>query len=397
MNNLKSVLFFIFLLTPLISFSQSEAVLRVGQKINVQSEVLNETRDVWVYLPPTYSDKYYAPQQYPVLYILDGDQHFHSVSGMIQILGAGINWSFAIPEMIVVAIPNTNRIRDLIPSHSLIGADGKEYADFNQSGGTDKFLTFITKELSPKIESAFRTLPYRILIGQSFGGLAVLHALCTSPNFFNAYVAIEPSLWWDDQLLLKQKRDYFTTANLTGKCLYLTQANSLRSWGKTNPHFEAIKEFSTLLETRNRSGLRWKYNYYPDDDHSTVAFISEYDALRFIFNKYHADFETITTAEQLKERYKLLSEEVGFTFPAPERVTQLFGNAYSGLGEFNTAYDFFQMNLDNYPNSSSAYATIGQYWKSRGDKKKALEYYEKSVKIFPENEDSNANIKSLKK
>lgn len=397
MRSSKKVLFLIFLY-PFISLSQDiEPILKIGQKMSIHSEILNETRDVWIYLPPNYSDKYFQPQQFPVLYILDGDAHFHSLSGLVQILGSGINQTFAVPEMIVVAIPNTNRIRDLNPTHSTKGPDGKDYDFFQASGGTDSFLRFINEELAPKIESTFRTFPYRILIGQSFGGLTVLHALCTLPQAFNAYVAIEPSLWWDDQFFLKQMRNYFNTADLKGKTLYLAQANSLRSWDKSNPHFEGIKEFATLLETRNKSDLRWKYKFYSDDDHSSVALISEYDGLRFIFENYRADYNLITSADQLRAQYKQLSGDLGITILPPERVAQTFGSTFVYLEKYDTAMAFFQMNIDNYPNSSSAYANMGQYWKTRGDKKKALEYYQKSVKIFPENKDSQNNIENLTK
>ena len=392
------MLLLVLLLYPLSSLCQdNDPVLKIGQRISIHSEILNETRDVWIYLPPNYSDKYFQAQQFPVLYVLDGDAHFHSLSGLVQILGSGINQTFAIPEMIIVAIPNTNRIRDLNPTHSTKGLDGKDYDFFQASGGTDNFLKFITNELAPKIESTFRTIPYRILIGQSFGGLTVLHALCTIPQAFNAYVAIDPSLWWDNQFLLKQRSHYFNTADLTGRSLYLAQANSLRSWDMSNPHFEGIKEFATLLETRNKSGLRWRHKYYPDDDHSSVALVGEYDALRFIFEKYRADYNIISTADQLRSQYQRLSMDLGVTILPPERVTQTFGATYVYLEKYDTAKAFFQMNIDNYPNSSSAYANMGQYWKSRGDKKKALECYEKSVKIYPENEDSKNNIENLMK
>jgi len=390
------LLFYLFQ-TP-FSFSQdSNPILQIGQKVSIHSDVLNENREVWVYLPPNYSDKYFEAQYFPVLYVLDGDLHFQSLSGLIQILGSGVNQTFALPEMILVAIPNTNRVRDLIPTHSTKGNDGKDYESLQPSGGADNFLKFVTDELAPKIESSFRTFPYRILIGQSFGGLTVLHALCTIPNAFNAYAAIEPSLWWDNQLLLKEKRDYFTTIDLKGKTLYLAQANSIRSWDKSNSHFEGIKELAALLESRNSSGLRWKYEFYPDDDHSSIAFIGEYDALRFIFGKYRADYSKISTAGQLKSQYEQLSNDLGVTFLPPERVTQTFGSIYLSLEKYDTAYQFFQMNINSYPNSSSAFANMGQYWKSKGEKKKALEYYEKSVKIFPKNQDSLNNIENLKK
>jgi hypothetical protein len=62
------------------SFCQdNDPVLKIGQKMSIHSEILNETRDVWIYLPPNYTDKYFQAQQYPVLYVLDGDAHFHSL------------------------------------------------------------------------------------------------------------------------------------------------------------------------------------------------------------------------------------------------------------------------------------------------------------------------------
>lgn len=394
----RIVLSFAILFSPIISFCQkAEAILQIGQKISVHSEILNETRDVWVYLPPNYSNKYFQSQTFPVLYVLDGDMHFHSLSGLIQILGSGVNQTFAIPEMIIVAIPNTNRVRDLIPTHSTTGADGKDYDFFQETGGTDKFMKFITNELSPRIESTFRTFPYRILIGHSFGGIAVIHALFTIPTFFNAYVAIDPSLWWDNQILVKQAKDYFNKADLKGRSFFLAQANSLRSWDTTNMHFEGIKEFAVLLETRNRSGLKWKYKYYPDDTHSSVAFISEYDALRFIFEKYSTNYQDISSAEDLKKHFQQLTQETGVNFPPPERITQDFGSVYLSLKNYGIAQGFFQMNINNYPESSSAYANMGQFWRNKGDKKKALEFYEKSLKIFPGNEDSRNNYESLKK
>ena len=402
LTSLKGILLLLLFLRPIVSFCQdNEPVLKIGHKISIHSEILNETREIWIYLPPNYSDKYFQAQQFPVLYVLDGDAYFHSLSGLIHILGSGVNQTFPVPEMIIVSIPNTNRIRDLHPTHSTKAMDGKDYDFFQASGGTDNFLKFITSELAPKIESAYRTFPYRVLIGHSFGGLTVLHALTTMPDAFNGYVAIDPSLWWDNQLLLKQKQDYFNTADLKGRTLYLAQANALpgwgKSWAKSNSHYEGIKQFATFLETRNKSDLRWKYKFYADDDHSSLALISEYDALRFIFEKYKVDYNIVSNTDQLRSQYQQLSQELGVVFSPPERVTQFLGSAYLSVEKYDIAEGFFQMNIDNYPNSSSAFGNMGQYWKARGDKKKALEYYEKSLKIFPGNEDSLNNIENLKK
>ena len=84
----------------------------IGTKDTIWSPTLKETRPYLVYTPPSYTDTTYTPKRYPVLYLLDGDAHFHSVTGLIQILGTGVNATFVVPEMIVVAIPNTDRTRD---------------------------------------------------------------------------------------------------------------------------------------------------------------------------------------------------------------------------------------------------------------------------------------------
>ena len=68
----------------------------------MHSAVLQEDRPYLVYLPQSYQNKAFAPKRYPVLYLLDGDWHFHSASGMVQYLGVAIH----IPELIVVALPD---------------------------------------------------------------------------------------------------------------------------------------------------------------------------------------------------------------------------------------------------------------------------------------------------
>jgi uncharacterized protein len=388
------IVFLAFFIPPLQTAAQ-EAVLNVGQRLKIRSQFLNEDREAWVYLPPSYTDKYFQEQHYPVLYVLDGDLHFHSLTGLIHILGSGVNGTYVLPEMIVVAILNTDRTRDMTPTHTTVGVDKKKWDFLSSSGGNDKFLSFIKDELAPKIESTFRTVPYRIFVGHSFGGLAVLNALCTVPELFNAYVLIDPSLWWDDQVMVNRAAEKLMKSDLRGKSLFVAQGNTLNSWDSINYHFESIREFSTVLETRNRSGIRWQYRYYVDDGHSSVAFPAASDALRFIFKKYHATFTDINSAAELNTLYENFSREVNFKFLPPERVCQQFGGISLFLKKPDEAEKYFLMNLANYPESSAAYANMGQLWRSRGDRKKALEFYQKSLTFFPGNEDSKTNVDQL--
>src|SRR5215212_9137226 len=113
--------------------------IKIGEAFTLRSKILNEERPYWVYLPSSYHDKMYAPRRYPVLYLLDGDLHFHSASGVVQFMSSGVNGNNQIPELIVVAIPNTDRTRDLTPTRSKVGYDGKEDPSQETSGGGAAF------------------------------------------------------------------------------------------------------------------------------------------------------------------------------------------------------------------------------------------------------------------
>ncbi|CAN5820213.1 hypothetical protein BH11GEM1_BH11GEM1_02750 [soil metagenome] len=256
--------------------SPASGAITIGKIDSVWSPTLKEHRRVWIYTPPSYRDTLHALQRYPVLYLLDGDAHFHSVTGLLQILGTGVNGTYVVPEMIVVAIPNTDRTRDLTPTHTELALNGKPNAAFKTSGGGPSFLRFMKTELIPFIDSSYRTAPYRVLVGHSFGGLATIEALYAMPETFNAYVAIDPSLWWDNRQLLRQAPDYFKTAKLSARALFVGQANTLSPGDTTdNPHFSSIVRFNSLLERYHGDGLRYGYRYYPNDSHGSVPLTAE--------------------------------------------------------------------------------------------------------------------------
>ena len=173
---------FLFLVAPLagLSAQAKSGAVTIGATDSIYSATLKENRKFLVYTPPSYNDTTYLPRRYPVLYLLDGDAHFHSVTGLIQILGTGINGTFVVPEMIVVAIPNTNRSRDMTPTRTDRDANGKPQPALASTGGMPNFLTFIKTELIPRIERDYRTAPYRVFVGHSLGGITAIDALYTT-------------------------------------------------------------------------------------------------------------------------------------------------------------------------------------------------------------------------
>jgi len=115
----------------------------IGTKFKMESKILNEERSYIVGLPKSYNE---STTKYPVLVLLDGDSNFPVVSGMIDKMKER-----QIPEMIIVAVVNTDRTRDFTPTNSIIFLDGSKKPQYQKtSGGSAAFLDFLEEEL-PKL------------------------------------------------------------------------------------------------------------------------------------------------------------------------------------------------------------------------------------------------------
>ncbi|MEM8889747.1 MAG: alpha/beta hydrolase-fold protein, partial [Bacteroidota bacterium] len=199
----KILLLLIGALFHLYTFSQSEEIV-LGTIESLHSEILDEERKLWIYVPKESDNDVFTRQRYPVVYLLDGDGHFFSVAGMVRQLSE-VNANTVLPKMIVVGIPNTNRMRDLTPSKPQPGDDPfMSPQALASTGGGGNFMAFLEKELIPHIEANYRTEPYRMIIGHSLGGLTVMNILQNKPELFNAYVSIDPSMSWHKQKLLQE-------------------------------------------------------------------------------------------------------------------------------------------------------------------------------------------------
>lgn len=171
----------------------SESQLNIGEIKTIQSKILNETRTLNIYLPPTYN----KDKAYPVLYLLDGtaNEDFLHIVGLVQFY----NMQFQMPDFIVVGIANVDRKRDFtFPTDA---ADLKK--EFPTTGGSAKFINFIESELQPYIQSKYSTTDTKFIIGQSLGGLLATEILLKKPQLFTHYLIVSPSLWWDNESLLK--------------------------------------------------------------------------------------------------------------------------------------------------------------------------------------------------
>jgi predicted alpha/beta superfamily hydrolase len=76
----------LFIVPHQVSAVKKVKGLVIGELIKIHSRILNEDRALLVYLPGGYAS---SREEYPILFLLDGDYHFHHVTGIIDFLNPG--------------------------------------------------------------------------------------------------------------------------------------------------------------------------------------------------------------------------------------------------------------------------------------------------------------------
>ncbi|HVX51015.1 MAG TPA: alpha/beta hydrolase-fold protein, partial [Chitinophagaceae bacterium] len=385
----------------------------IGTIDSLYSGILHEERKIWVHVPESYRQAdTNNRQKYPVVYLLDGDAHFFSVAGMIHQLSA-VNGNTISPEMIVVGIPNTDRTRDLTPTHVASDPPYMDSASSVTSGGGEQFVAFIEKELVPHIDSLYPAAPYKVLIGHSFGGLTVINTLMHHTSLFNAYVAIDPSMWWDNMRLLKEVQENAPAKDFSHTALYLGIANTMNAGMDTmkvqydtNPmdkHIRSILALShTLAANSPKNGLRFSYRYYGTDNHGSVPLITEYDALHFLFDYYRLnltnnDFVNIDTTviTKIVNHYDTVSAKLRYkTSPPQEIINSLVYQAIS-IKHWAAAERLALLNVTNYPTNAGLFDTQGDVYAAEGNRQKAIDCYKKALSLNSDMKETKAKLDSL--
>lgn len=276
----------LFILASLNGRTQTIAVRKYLSTITLTlpSKILQEDRLVYIHCPKP--DSTNKDKKYPVLYLMDGESHFEILSQYADYLS---RWDVSvIPEMIVVGIVNTKRTRDLTPTSSIINYFGKPdtaaISWMKPSGGNENFLQFIRQELMPYISSHYNTELYSILAGHSFGGIAAINCMLTHPDMFNAYIAVSPSLWWDNQYLLKLAEKKLINGDILNKKLFYSDASE-GVQDSSSFHLNLL-QLDSLLKNKKIARLDLMYKYYPTETHMTEPVTAYYDALRFIYREW---------------------------------------------------------------------------------------------------------------
>lgn len=377
--------------------SNPNNLFQIGTKDSIYSEILTENRRIWVQVPESAKIATNHPKTYPVVYILDGRVHFLSICAVLNQLAPD-----TVPEMIVVGIENSeNRTRDLTPTKVKEARGSSDWV--KDSGGGEKFTDFIAKELIPYIDKKYPTTSHKTLIGHSFAGLLVVNTVLNHPELFANYIAIDPSLWWDNEVLNSQLAKRLSDKKYKGKSLFLSMANPLppdtekdlnvlvKDTTFRTEGLRAIYNFTKIASETKSSTLQFAYKYYENENHGTVPLISLYDGMYALFPWYkmnssfvdvlrnpEADAKAVKKA--FDDRYKTLSNYLGYTLYPEEDLLNNLGYMFM-TNDPKKSFTVLTMLIESYPKNANGYDSMSDYYISQGDTKNAIKYVEIAYKI----------------
>ncbi|MFA9390011.1 MAG: alpha/beta hydrolase-fold protein [Prolixibacteraceae bacterium] len=341
-----------------------------GQDVTVHSKILNEYRTFTIYLPNTYE---FSEHHYPILYLLDGRTHFQHACGAVNFLS---NMDI-IPQTIVIAIHNVDRNRDFSPVHD---------EQIPTSGGAEKFLDFIDKELTPYIHKNFRASNFSLLMGHSFGGTFATYALLTKPELFDGFIAISPYLHFKADYLVKEAETKLKAEYKPEKYFYQTVGNE-------PDYFDALAQFSSLVKKKCDHSIHFEYEMLKKENHATIPYPGLYNGLRFVFADWQLPPETFSTGlKAIDKHYNALKEKYGLELGATEQVLNALGYAYLQVSNFDDAIAVFKENIKRNPISSNVYDSLGEAYEKNHQLGLARKNYQKAYDLGKSQNHRNTSV-----
>ena len=245
------------------------------ENFTIQSTFVNEARVINVWTPPNYN---LTTDSFPVLYMPDGGikEDFPHIANTLAQLIDNKN----IPPIILVGIENTERGRDLTGFSET--KEDEQYCPL--SDGAKNFRAFITQELMPDINAKYKTTHKKGIIGESLAGLFVMETFFLTPESFDFYIAMDPSLWWNNHYLEKNASTYLQQFPNHPTRLWFAGSGAEDISTYTN-------KLAETLQTQSPSQLTWKYEDEPNEKHNTIFRATKVKALKWVLNETDSEYE----------------------------------------------------------------------------------------------------------
>lgn len=267
---MRTALVTLVLMSEFLICAQQVDSIPSYETFKIDSKQLGELRTINVWTPSGYSEMH---DSLPVMYMPDGGilEDFPHVANTF----AELIKNKKIPPVILVGIENTQRRRDLT-GPTAIESD-KQIAPV--VGGSEKFRDFISKELIPEITARYRVTNESGIIGESLAGLFIVETLLLKPDLFDLYIALDPSLWWNDHYLVRNAKTQLSKFTTAQKRLWFASS-------KTKNIATYTKELAAILTSENLPNLKWTYAHEPKEKHHTIYRATKAKALLWIFSDH---------------------------------------------------------------------------------------------------------------
>jgi pimeloyl-ACP methyl ester carboxylesterase len=241
-------------------------------------------------------------------------------------------------------------------------------------GEADNLLSFINDELKPLLTKHYRIAPNSVLIGHSYGGILSFYSRQVNPSLFNAHIAISPSIFFDEQALVKSADKRFKNKASTPNFLYMTLADE-------RPEFaESIKAYVNILDQYAPETMQWQFESLPQETHMTSFHPAIIAGLKLLFDDWYIkDIPSLLkngNIKSVKHHYQKLSLKFGYDIEPPSEMITEAGFDFLSNNRIDEAIAAFQINTLRYPHSGMAHFNLAQTYRSsdREDLSKDLIY-----------------------
>lgn len=339
----------------------------------LKSALLQENRTVTVQLPKSYATS--PAKKYPVIYRLDGKENLPLMTSVLERLRE-VN---ATPEVIIVAIENPDRMRDLYPT-----VNQEPQGPVGIGGGAGKFLSFIKDELIPYIDKRYRTHDFRVIAGASAAGVFVLYALQTEPGLFQAHLAYSPAVWWDYGAQAKSTKAFMAATKQLNSYLYL---NIGEEAGFMRERYDDMRSF---LVANTPKGLQLVTEAYPQVPHALTSVSGIFSAYRQLFLPMQMPLQAYNgDTASIDQYYQRLSRQHGEVVRPPEQVIRELGYQLVNKGQPDEAIQLFEYGIQLYPATPDAYNGLAFGYERKKLYKESLEQVNKALALSHEGDEGH--------
>ncbi len=180
---------------------KDEIVGKVEYHKDVFSPILNNKRDIVVWLPTSYNPIKNPEKRYPVLYMHDGQNIMDPKTAYV-----GKDWRV---DETVLKLIRQKKIKEIIVVGIYNSPDRLDEYSWSEKG--QNYLKFIVAELKPFIDSAYKTLSDKdntAIMGSSMGGLISFYAAWHYPEVFSMAGCMSSSFYYNNDRSIKQVEEY---------------------------------------------------------------------------------------------------------------------------------------------------------------------------------------------